>query len=173
MGGKGERAPLPHIPSHLFTCLSWFIISKWIALTANKELLVDFKICFISVLWFPNCSFCCGNIDFYNIKISQIYSGRIQQLWPIPTLLAAVWICGFPSKIRVHNTQIPRFLAEVEQNILQRKIGKNRNIFQVEQLKAEIGEWGKEKMIKFSKGGEGDWKGPQRNSLTEPGYKER
>lgn len=39
----------------------------------------------------------------------------------------------------------------------------------MEQLQA--GEWEKGKMIKFSSCGEGDWKGPQRNSLIEPGIK--
>lgn len=108
--------------------------------------------------WCPNCCFCCGNIDFCSIKMSQICSGRIQQLWAIPILLVAVWIRCFPSPIRVHNTQIPRFLAKVEQDILQWKIGKTVNIIQVEQLKAGTGgEWEKGKMVKFSNGGEGDW----------------
>lgn len=117
--------------------------------------------------WCPNCCFCCGNIDFCSIKMSQICSGRIQQLWAIPILLVAVWIRCFPSPIRVHNTQIPRFSAKVEQDILQWKIGKIVNIIQVEQLKAGTkGEWEKWSNSAMEVRGTG-----KRNSLIEPGNK--
>lgn len=99
--------------------------------------------------------------------MSQICSGRIQQLWAIPILLVAVWIRCFPSPIRVHNTQIPRFLAKVEQDILQWKIGKIVNIIQVEQLKAGTGgEWEKWSNSAMEVRGTG-----KRNSLIEPGNK--